>query len=149
MSEISKHILERLADDLDADARIERLTDEERALYGRLSRHQLSPAARDVTAKALRIHDQQAARIQDLEQANTTLTNQALVLQGARLALEANVDELTIEFDRLYGAARAASMKLDVSVKRGEAWAAREYESLEEQIERLRPLFEQVIRRRG
>ncbi len=59
-----------------------------------------------------------------------------------------SIDRLAVEFDRLYGDARSASMKLDASVKRGEARPAREYERLEEQVERLRPLFEE-IRRRG
>lgn len=60
-----------------------------------------------------------------------------------------NTDHLALEFDRLYFAARRASGKLDVSVQRGEAQPAREYEALEEQVERLKPLFEQLRNRRG
>ncbi len=78
--------------------------------------------------------------------------DRSAALEDALQIIEAqkdNMDELTTEFDRLYGDARSASMKLEVSTARGEAWHAREYERLAEQIERLRPLFEQVVRRRG
>jgi hypothetical protein len=74
------------------------------------------------------------------------VTDEALKIIEAQ---KESLDELAKEFDRLYGAARHACLKLDVSVKRGEAQPAREYEALEEQVERLRPLFEQIVRRRG
>jgi hypothetical protein len=71
-------------------------------------------------------------------------------LELALLIIEAqkdNMDELTTEFDRLYGAARVLSFKLPDGSRLSTFDA--HLGDLEEQIERLRPLFEQVVRRRG